>query len=531
MSSALIIAGALLFSIAHPGLINSRGLSFFGLIALVPVFWCAQKKSYKTVWLSGLGYGALSYGLFCYWMARYEVIAFVALCLWYGLLMAVVFILLHAVFEWCKGWTAYVGAAILWVVFEYCKTKGFLGFSYGVLGYSLWRLPLLVRNAAWGGVWPLSLFCALCSAAVTSLIKVNKNLFIKQIPLYAVLAVYALVLVLYPVCSKRTESRNGAVRNTVPIISVQHDTDPWKGGVEAYRKDVKVLMQLTDDALAAHPDTQLVVWPETAVVPPIVWNYQEKKDFDRYQLVLELLSYIQRKNVLFVIGNQHSVDAGKKYTDDYNGVLVFDAALNNVIPPDPQLYCKNHLVPFTETFPYQKLFPHLYQRLLKGDTHLWTAGTERTVFTGRGIPFATPICFEDTFGSECRLFCTDDRPVRAALFITVSNDAWSQSDACQYQHLSMAVFRSAENRIPTVRSTASGISCLIDQYGAVVLQAPSFARTALYGTVSFEQNAPVTLYTKWGDWFVTVLCVLLIVLVMQGIGCKVVERKHTNEVQ
>ena len=42
--------------------------------------------------------------------------------------------------------------------------------------------------------------------------------------------------------------------------------------------------------------------------------------------------------------------------------------------------------------------------------------------------------------------------------------------------ISMAVFRSAESRIPTIRSTASGVTCYVDSTGRVVEEANAFIK-------------------------------------------------------
>ena len=141
-----------------------------------------------------------------------------------------------------------------------------------------------------------------------------------------------------------------------------------------------------------------------------------------------------------------------------------------MIPPEPEVYSKIHLVPFTEYFPYEKQFPALYKFLLDGDTHLWTPGDEYKVFEHDGLRFSTPVCFEDNFGGDLRNF----KKSGTGAFFNLSNDAWSKSKRCQVQHLKMAVFRSVENHIPSVRSTASGETCFISSIGKIYQKIPSF---------------------------------------------------------
>ena len=550
MNACLILAGIFIFSLSHPGIFSSRGFSFLGFIALVPVFLVVKRTSFKTVWLWGFAYGSLSYAWYCFWLVKYEIYVYFISCAVYGMLLALVFEAMHFCFAYGDKWGTLAGV-LVWCLYEYAKTLGFLGFSYGIIGYTQWQNTIMIQCASFGGVWIVSFICVSCSAVVADCIEcaaverrhmlneqsmtpakkfgtiVSTVMKKQRLPLSAVLVLLAASSVYGVVqCARKAPAEQ------IEILCVQNNTDPWKGGVSAYREDIHSLKTLTDIALKQHPETKFVVWPETAVVPPIVYNYSTQGDIERFKLIKELLLYLNEKDCVFVIGNEQSEISHTKFTDDYNAVLVFDRNKNNIMPPVPDVYRKMHLVPFTEYFPYGKLFPHLYKKLLNGDTHLWTAGKDASVFTNRNISFATPVCFEDTFGSVCRKFVNKRTGAKAQLFINVSNDAWSGSVACQYQHLSMAVFRCVENSIPEVRSTASGVTCVIDKCGRVVEEAPQFTEAVVCRSVEIPlQKRQKTVYTLLGDF---IPFVELLVLLSIGIGetvSKVVERKRQNEVK
>ena len=57
------------------------------------------------------------------------------------------------------------------------------------------------------------------------------------------------------------------------ILALQSNTDPWKMEVSAYKSDLQRLINLTENALEKNPDAQIVVWPETAFVPPLIKNF------------------------------------------------------------------------------------------------------------------------------------------------------------------------------------------------------------------------------------------------------------------
>jgi apolipoprotein N-acyltransferase len=283
-------------------------------------------------------------------------------------------------------------------------------------------------------------------------------------------------------------------------VLIQPNSDPWLGGIPAVRKDLDTLIRLTDRALAEHDGVELVVWPETAFVPCIAMHYQRRNDRERYALVEKLLTYIDGARADFVLGNDHAEQGwtreGRLDMLDYNSALLFSPK-KNTLPPEPAVYKKTRLVPFTEYFPFEKRFPALYEKLLNGDTHMWEPGKEAVVFEGAGLRFGTPICFEDTFGYIARRFVQNG----AQAIVNLSNDAWSKSVSCQYQHLSMAVFRSVENRVPSARSTASGQTAVIDPNGKITAMAEPFVETYIVAAIPKRENARRTLYTALGDWF------------------------------
>lgn len=559
---ALTLFAAFLFSLAHPGFINSQGIAFFGFITLIPVFYVIRNSRARQVWIFGFIFGVLDYVLFVYWFIQYAWYFLAVICFIYGIYNAAVFVLLRYIFilleknrASAKSLNKYISDNIinfftaiafasLWVVYEKFKDSFFLGLSYGLIGYTQWKNPLLLQTASFGGVWFVSFYLALFSAAVAFIaddfikinslktrktviaileaVRNNESTLVIFIALSVTVAIYG---------SVKIQEENNASGRYVKIAAVQNNCDPWLNGVKNYEKNIRSLRKLTDAALEKDPDIQLVVWPETAVVSPIVWNYTEKKDYERYQLITNLLEYFNSKECAFVTGNQHSVKGTVFPTDDYNSALLFDSKKGNVLPPDPVVYKKNHLVPFTEYFPYGKIFPKFYKLLLEGDTHLWEPGKEATVFESRGVRFSTPICFEDTFGNLTRRFFVENNN-GPDVFINISNDAWAHNAACQYQHLSMAAFRSAESRIPTVRSTASGVTCYVDSTGRVVKEAPSFEQTSLTAEVKIKSSNKISFYNRHGDYLPVVMLIFLAILAAEEIiRQSIVAKKSENEVK
>jgi apolipoprotein N-acyltransferase len=516
-----LLFGAALFAGAFPNLLFENGLPLLAWIAYIPVLWVINRVHIAASLVWGAFYGYTAYGLFNFWLTAFHPIAGLVVGIVYLAYFTFLFPLLKlAVILFPRR--GYILQWLFWMGFEYLRTLGFLGYAYGITGYSQWQCIPLIQIADTFGVWGVSGLVVFPSAWLAAALKglifsdpvFNgetfaerlKGFFLRErIPVFLWLTALTGTLV-YGYTAQVDYSGAPAKR----IALIQHNTDPWLGGIVEYRNNYEVLKRLSDEALRQEPKPDLVVWSETAFVPRIYWHINYRGDPDSYALVKELMQYLSAQEVPFVIGNDDARKEPAKnpnvqdeYRVDYNAVMLIDRGAI------AEQYRKLHLVPFTESFPYRKEFPRIYEELKnRKDIHLWEKGSEATVFEVKGIKFSSPICFEDTFGYLSRNFVRNG----AELIINLSNDAWSKSLPAQMQHLSMAVFRSVENRRSMVRSTASGQTCGIDPNGRIIAMAKPFMETQL--TVQIPVVTSETRYTEYGDFLplvcIAVGCILLI---------------------
>lgn len=534
---SLLVLSIILFALPQPNLLTVQGIPFLAYFALVPVFLLVRFVSWKTVWLLGIAYGVGAYCLFTYWLATFHPLGIFVISFMYGLYLMVAFPLLKAAASLFLKW-GWLVQGVVWCAYDFVKTLGFSGFHYGVLAYSHWRWTPLIQIVDVVGIWGLDALITFTSAWFTAVIVdayrnravegcgCRLKALVRALPAACRahwisgccwLVVFVGVLV-YGFVSPVDYSQEPQVE----VALIQQNSDPWVGGMTAYQRDLRTLMRLSDQALAQNPQVDFVVWPETAFVPRITWHYQHRYEREKFQLVQELLQYLDRASVPFVIGNDHGVDGVGNRILDYNAVLLFKPG-ENTLPPTPDIYSKMKLVPFTEYFPFDKQFPQLYQMLLNGDTHMWEPGVEPVVFEVDGLRFSTPICFEDTFGFVGRRFVN----AGAQAFVNLSNDAWSKSLACQYQHLSMAVFRSVENRVPTVRSTTTGQTCIIDPNGRILAMAEPFVETYLVGSIPVLDKTEKTVYTRLGDYVGVIFALAAILLLLAGLLARMFRKVRT----
>ena len=529
--AALVIA-SVAFAAAFPNLVFKNGLPLLAWVAYVPVFWVVRRSSFGLNIFWGAFYGYAAYGLFNYWLSVFHPLAGLIVGSIYLVYMALLFPLLRMALVLFPR-RGYIVQWLLWMAFEYLRTQGFLAYSYGVTGYSQWRILPLIQIADITGVWGLSALVVFSSAWLAAALEgawtrpglygvwlKTKDFFrLEWIP-----AIVWLVLLLSSFVYGLVSPVDYADARKVKTALIQHNTDPWlpsKAPTAAqalveYRNDLRILCRLSDEALAADPDTEFVVWSETAFVPRIHWHVTIRDDPASWELVKELLDYLGKKHVPFIIGNDDarrdpSINPVWDNRVDYNAVMLFEGG------EIKSLYRKLHLVPFTEHFPYEKQLPWIHKALINADTHFWEKGTEATVFESRGIKFSTPICFEDTFGYLSRDFVRNG----AELIVNLSNDAWSGSLPAQMQHLSMAVFRAVENRRSMVRSTASGQTAAIDPNGKILAMAEPFSESFLLAEVPIV--TPNTIYTRFGDYLGKGFTLAAIALLIPGLGCYILK--------
>ncbi|MDR2394313.1 MAG: apolipoprotein N-acyltransferase [Treponema sp.] len=514
----VVLLGAVLFASGFPNLIWQEGLPLLAWIAYVPVFWLSYRVGFGSACFWGALYGYSAYGLFNYWLSGFHPLAGLIVGIIYLVFFMILFPLLKlgVVLFPRRG---YLLQVLLWMSFEYLRTQGFLGYPYGITGYSQWRFIPLIQIADIFGVWGVSLLVVFPSAwLAAALARMEKTEgatwlermkpFWRQERVSGILWLGALIGTLVYGYTAQVDYSDAPMAR---IALIQHNTDPWLGGIKEYRRNYEVLKGLSDEALKADPQPDLVVWSETAFVPRIYWHITYRDDQPSYSLVKELMDYLSAQEVPFVIGNDDArKDPAKNpqgdHRVDYNAVMVFEGGVIT------EVYRKLHLVPFTEHFPYQKQLPLIYEALRNADTHFWEPGNEATVFTVNGLKFSSPICFEDTFGYLSRDFVRNG----AELIVNLTNDAWSNSLPAQMQHFSMALFRAVENRRSLVRSTASGQTCAIDPNGAIIAMAEPFVETQL--TVQVPVITVNSWYTRYGDFLPRGCVVAAAILLILGIG-------------
>jgi apolipoprotein N-acyltransferase len=535
----LVLLGALLFTASFPNPLVEKGLPLLAWFAYIPVFALIHRTGLGASIFWGALYGYTAYGMFNYWLGVFHPLAGLIVGLIYLVYLALLFFflkladILFSRRAWLVQW-------VFWMAYEYLRIQGFLAYPYGITGYSQWTQIPLIQIAELFGVWGVSALVVFPSAwfaqalwpprrddsraapagGLAAYAGAVRQFFLKE-KLPSILWIAAICAALiFGLVSPADYSGFPSAR----IALIQHNTDPWRGGIKEYRSNFEILRRLSSEAVSTDPKPDLVAWCETAFVPRIYWHTTYRGDPPSWNLVKDLMAYLSRQEIPFLIGNNDSrkepaknPDPKEDYRVEYNGALLFEGG--NIRAQ----YRKLHLVPFTEYFPYEKRFPRIYRFLKNSDTHFWDKGSEAVVFSLPGFKFSTPICFEDTFGYLSRDFVRQG----AEIIVNISNDAWSKSLSAQNQHLSMAVFRAVENRRSMARSTASGQTCGIDPRGRITAMAPPFTESWI--TVELPVMNGTTLYTRHGDYAGLFFAIAALTLLIAGlVNCIMKRVKKTS---
>lgn len=381
--------------------------------------------------------------------------------------------------------TRLLAAAAAWTLAEWLRGYVFTGFGWLAFGYAeLWSdgaLPL-AGFAPVGGVLLVSLFVALCAAAVAGIIDALARAQLRRI--VACLAGIALI-VITGAWLTRIEWTT-PIGPPVAISLVQGNVTQEQKFDPAFRPHNYELY----DNLVALAKGRIVVLPESA--------FPQFADEIPGSVFIRLADAGRARNGnilvgLFTVEPPLAPGDGERI---YNSVVSIGAA-------PPQLYRKHHLVPFGESIPLKPLVGWFINSVLAIPLGDQAAGPPaQPPFEVAGQKIAVNICYEDVFGAELI-------PVAraATLLVNVTNDAWYGRSIAARQHNQVGAMRALESGRPMLRATNTGITSAIAHDGRVVVELPWFVRGILETEIAGRTGE--TPYLRFGDWPALALSLVL----------------------
>lgn len=269
---------------------------------------------------------------------------------------------------------------------------------------------------------------------------------------------------------------------------------------------VDEFFELTKRGLAAHPDSDLVIWPESAF-PDFLNNFAASR---KYPTQFRQFSKSINKPLLTGAFSRDGIEV--KVRKDYNGLFLFDGQGELLGEP----YHKTQLLIFGETIPLVETFPIL-AKYNPGGSGFGRGQGPMILTLGTGpteIKLGGEICYE----SLDPQFSAKLSQLGADVLVNVTNDSWfswgPNFEPAQNGFMSLA--RAVEVRRPMIRSTNTGISTAILADGTVLEQSPVGVKWFGQLTVKFQKAAPLTFYAEFGSWLWLVIFVFLFGIIALG---------------
>ncbi|MBR7888957.1 apolipoprotein N-acyltransferase [Marinomonas sp. A79] len=362
--------------------------------------------------------------------------------------------------------------ASLWITIclllgETARSTFFTGFPWLLPGYAVennWLFELLPL----GGIWLTSTAVILTSSviAVTLLTPSNPSQPTRQPILWlALLGLWG----------------SAAYLHYAPVTWVQETahikTTLVQGNI---KQDEKWLARMAKQSLSfyqqttiEHLDSDLVVWPETA----ITYSYPQVSPY--------LKSFSQEladSQTTLITGIP---DVGEKTGEYYNAIWATGNGFG--------LYYKRRLVPFGEYIPFAEYVGPILDVFGMPMSSFKSGDDNQPVLQAGEWGIAPFICYEIVYAEQVRQMVRD-----SDLLITISNDGWFGTSFGPWQHLQIAQFRAKETGRYVIRATNTGITAFIDEKGNIIAQAPQFEQTTL--TANAKTFSGITPYVNWGNW-------------------------------
>ena len=504
-SLLLSILSGLLYSLSLPSFLSTEGCGWLAYIALIPLWSILPRHNVRWGIFYGISFGLIQVLLSNFWLGTFSLITLQLVTVFlfseYLIYFAVV---LPFVKRMRKPHLFFLPAT--WVLFDFFRTQGFLGYPWGMLGSSQYLYASLIQIADTGGVYLVTLFILLTSGLLIELLNAVSDRQFHPVehltargastsfrPLAGLLLMWSLTVSygFFNIYSWERKEESSVVR----IALVQQNTDPRK---HDYRKTFEILRELTDQALTERPD--LVAWSETAFVPNIrKWETLDPRTHSLSRLVLDFREYQRNIRTWLITGNddyeEFQDSEGNKLQSHYNASVLFSD-----LGKRTATYRKIHLVPFSEYFPYAEQAPWVFDVLQGLDPDLWEKGASPVIFQHPKFSFFTPICFEDSFPGEVRNVVR----LGADVILNLSNDYWSLTEAEGQQHFANSLFRAVENRRPLLRSTASGLTAYVSPDGRIRSSLPYYTEGVLTVDVKLYKTG-TSIYLRFGNWLIYLL--------------------------
>ena len=372
-----------------------------------------------------------------------------------------------------------------WALTEWLRAGVFTGFAWNPVSVTLVDTPLRGLSAGIG-TYGLSGILVLVGSLVWLAFKREFR------PALAGAAAVLLASILFWPRAPLGTTELKAVRIVQPNIGQE---DKWRDGFGD-----EAAARLAQLSMPKAEQSRLLLWPEAAITEPV----SDQRRIPQAQL----LAQFERMRAALTLGPGDVLVTGGIGLTSSDGRTV-DGATNSVfaLVPGGRLigqYDKAHLVPYGEYLPMRPLLSAIgLSRLAPGNLDFADGPGPRTLDLPGFGRMGVQVCYEIIFSGEVA-----DRRDRPDFIFNPSNDAWFGSWGPP-QHLAQARLRAAEEGIPVIRATPTGISAVIDADGRLLNSLPW--RTAGRIDTSIPPAREPTVFARGGNLIPVIFGFLLVI--------------------
>jgi apolipoprotein N-acyltransferase len=417
-------------------------------------------------------------------------------------------------------------APTIWTGLELAQAHLLSGMTMGCLEHTQFRWTGLIQiSDVTGsyGVTFLMMFVAACLARGLPCGERRWSFW----PLLPAAGILAAALVYGHWRTSRADTEPG-----LKIALIQGNIDIQLHSPEGFGQTVfEQYYRLTNEAIAKHPQADLIVWPETvfsggwmtadlgAVKPPQYEKSEEEFQQELAEAITESAKFMTSTARQFdrpmIVGIDRRHFSANRVNVYNSAVLVTPDGEWIHRPSDRYFYDKTHLVPFGEYMPFTKWLPWLQYLSPLGNGS--SASDRPACFDLKNICLVPNICYESTLPHVIReqLVALRREGMEPQILVNLTNDGWFWGSSELEMHLACGVYRAVENRRPMVIAANTGISASIDGNGVIVSEGPRHDTVVILADVRLDGRD--SWYSLHGDWFAGACLAATILLAAIGI--------------
>ncbi len=466
-------------------------LGAFAWVALIPLLWFIINSPPRTALGGGLLFGFVFHlyinsfvivTLNQFLSMPLTIAAYLLLAIFLSLYYGIYAYLVSRLKEIIPAYFMVFLLPFLWVIMEYVRSLGLLGYTAGYIGYSQWAYTDILQISSVYGYWGIAFLIIFIQALLVMAIqnKLARDQIIKAISVWGLIFLIGLSAPHFFPVEKNADTKNIAlIQANIPQEDILAGPDD---NLVRYEN-------LTREAFTQNENIDLVVWAETVLSLPLA----------RGKAILPEIEQLSREfDTPFLYGAMV-----RENNDLYNSVVFYSPHTGRL-----QKNYKQYLVPIVEYFPYDDLL----NRWLDLGLNLgnYTRGQEENIIYFNDRPLGSIICFESFFGNYSRKYAA----AGAQYMFVLTNDGWLGDTHGLDQHAHTILIRAAEMGIGVTQVANTGITISADYTGEEILRSGIETEEILFLETDFSRRN--TIYSILGEYFIYGSLLISLALIFFG---------------